>query len=92
MKELIAHQSMQTSTKTVVQKVYRISSCEYEHITEEWIPKVSWFRPPRIDLFKWAYHYRDMKVLSDRPQTMILDDNGQYQEMKFGVTKFGGDD
>jgi len=50
----IAEQRQVTPSRTVIQKTYQHGE-DYETVTESWVPKVSWFHPPCIKIFRWAY-------------------------------------
>lgn len=57
MRNLVAEQICETSGKTVIQRTYRHGD-EYETISEIWTPKISWFHPPCVGFFRWAYNIR----------------------------------
>lgn len=85
MRQLLSTQSITHNEITVIQKAYKISSVEYEEITEYWIPKVNWFTPPRIGFFKWAYRYKEIKVLHSKPPELVVDVEGVKSIIKGGI-------
>lgn len=58
-------------------------------VYEVWTPKVKWFRPPRIALFRWAYNINVTIFTGLVPTKISLDSKGPTDvDVEFTVSGY----
>lgn len=87
MKNLMAEQITNTNTNIIIQRTYKIADYKYENVKETWTPRLKFFKPPTIYLFRWAYHIDSITVHSDKPLKMEIVMNSKSNQFTT-ITEF----